>query len=131
MLDCKASATDDATVDPRFGKVGKQVCKDTGPLTKKRMETVDDDVADRAVDFIKRQNEAGKPAFVWVNFSHMHFRTHTKPESVGQAGRFQSTYHDTMIDHDKNVGHGPQGDRRPGHRATTPSSCTAPTTART
>ena len=104
MLDCKASAKDDPTVDPRFGKVGKQVCTDTGPLTKKRMETIDDDVADRAVDFIKRQNQAGKPAFVWVNFSHMHFRTHTKPESIGQAGRWQSPYHDTMIDHDKNVG---------------------------
>jgi arylsulfatase len=104
VLDCKASATDDPTVDPRFGKVGKQVCKDTGPLTKKRMETIDDDVADRAVDFIKRQNAAGKPAFVWVNFSHMHLRTHTKPESIGQSGRFQSPYHDTMIDHDKNVG---------------------------
>ena len=103
-MDCKASATDDPTVDPRFGKVGKQVCKDTGPLTKKRMETIDDDVADRAVDFIKRQNQAGKPAFVWVNFSHMHFRTHTKPESIGQSGRWQSPYHDTMIDHDKNVG---------------------------
>ena len=97
-------ATDDATVDPRFGKVGKQVCTDTGPLTKKRMETIDDDIAARAVDFIQRQNKAGKPAFVWVNFTHMHFRTHTKPESLGQAGRWQSPYHDTMIDHDKNVG---------------------------
>jgi arylsulfatase len=104
VLDCKASATDDATVDPRFGKVGKQACRDTGPLTKKRMETVDDDFAARAVDFIQRQNKAGKPAFVWVNFTHMHFRTHTKPESVGQSGRFQSQYHDAMIDHDKNVG---------------------------
>ena len=104
VLDCKASAIDDPTVDPRFGKVGKQVCKDTGPLTRKRMETIDDDVAARAVDFIQRQNKAGKPAFVWVNFSHMHFRTHTKPESIGQAGRWQSPYHDTMIDHDKNVG---------------------------
>ncbi len=104
VLDCKASATDDATVDPRFGKVGKQVCKDTGPLTKKRMETIDDDIAARAVDFIQRQNKAGKPAFVWVNFTHMHFRTHTKAESIGQAGRFQSQYHDAMIDHDKNVG---------------------------
>ena len=91
-------------MDPRFGKVGKQVCKDTGPLTKKRMETIDDDIADRAVDFIKRQNKAGKPAFVWVNFTHMHFRTHTKPESIGQSGRWQSPYHDAMIDHDKNVG---------------------------
>ena len=49
-------------------------------------------------------NKAGKPAFVWVNFTHMHFRTHTKPESIGQSGRWQSPYHDTMIDHDKNVG---------------------------
>ncbi len=68
------------------------------------METIDDDIAARAVDFIKRQNAAGKPAFVWVNFTHMHFRTHTKPESIGQSGRFQSPYHDAMIDHDKNVG---------------------------
>jgi len=104
VLDCKASSTDDATVDPRFGKVGKQVCKDTGPLTKKRMETIDDDIAARAVDFIQRQSKAGKPMFVWVNFTHMHLRTHTKAESIGQAGRWQSPYHDTMIDHDKNVG---------------------------
>jgi arylsulfatase len=104
VLDCKASATDDATVDPRFGKVGKQVCKDTGPLTKKRMETIDDDIAARAVDFLQRQNKAGKPVFLWVNFTHMHLWTHTKAESVGQAGRGQSPYHDTMVDHDKNVG---------------------------
>jgi len=104
VMDCKASVTDDATVDPRFGKVGKQVCKDTGPLTKKRMETIDDDIAARAVDFIQRQNKAGKPAFVWVNFTHMHLRTHPKLESIGQAGRWQSPYHDTMIDHDRNVG---------------------------
>jgi len=104
VLDCKASDKDDPTVDPRFGKVGKQVCKDTGPLTKARMVTIDDDIANRAADFIKRQNAAGKPFFVWVNFTHMHFRTHTKPESIGQAGHWQSPYHDTMIDHDKNVG---------------------------
>ena len=104
VLDCKASDKDDPTIDPRFGKVGKQVCKDTGPLNRKRMETIDDDIADRAADFIKRQKDANKPFFVWVNFTHMHLRTHTKPESIGQAGRFQSPYHDTMIDHDKNVG---------------------------
>jgi len=104
VLECNASAADDATVDPRFGKVGKQVCKDTGPLTKKRMETIDDDTAAKAVDFIQRMNKAGKPAFVWVNFTHMHFRTHVKPESLGQSGRFQGPYHDAMIDHDKNVG---------------------------
>jgi len=104
VLDCKASDKDDPTEDPRFGRVGKQVCTDTGPLTKARMVTIDDDIAHRAVDFIKRQHDAGKPFFVWVNFTHMHFRTHTKPESLGQSGRWQSPYHDTMIDHDKNVG---------------------------
>jgi len=56
------------------------------------------------VDFIKRQNAADKPAFVWVNFTHMHLRTHVKPESLGQSGRWQSEYHDAMMDHDKNVG---------------------------
>ena len=68
------------------------------------METIDDDVAARAADFIERSARAEKPFFVWVNFTHMHFRTHTKPESLGQAGRGQSPYHDTMIDHDRNVG---------------------------
>jgi arylsulfatase len=66
--------------------------------------TIDDDIANRAVDFIERQSKSGKPFFVWVNFTHMHLRTHPKPESIGQSGRWQSPYHDTMIDHDKNVG---------------------------
>ena len=83
---------------------GTQKIEDTGPLTKKRMVTIDDDIAARAVEFIEKQTKAGKPVFVWVNFTHMHFRTHPKPESVGQSGRWQSPYHDTMIDHDKNVG---------------------------
>jgi arylsulfatase len=104
VMDCKASDKNDKTVDPRFGKVGKQVCTDTGPLNRKRMETIDDDIADRARDFLQRQTKAEKPIFMWVNFTHMHLWTHTKPESRGQAGEFQSAYHDTMIDHDKNVG---------------------------
>ncbi len=83
---------------------GTQEIEDTGPLTKKRMETIDDDIAARAAEFIEKQNKAGKPMFVWVNFTHMHFRTHPKPESIGQSGRWQSEYHDVMIDHDKNVG---------------------------
>ena len=104
VLDCKATDTDDPTVDPQFGKVGKQTIKDTGPLTRKRMETIDDDVANRAADFIQRQSKAGEPFFVWVNFTHMHFRTHVKPESLGQSGRWMGEYADAMIDHDKNVG---------------------------
>ena len=99
-----ASDVDDPTVDPRFGRVGKQKIEDTGPLTKARMVTIDDDIAARAADFIDNQAKANKPFFCWVNFTHMHFRTHPKPASVGQAGRWQSPYHDVMIDHDKNAG---------------------------
>jgi arylsulfatase A-like enzyme len=83
---------------------GTQRIENTGPLTKKRMETIDDETAVMAADFLKKQVEAGKPVFLWVNFTHMHFRTHVKPESEGQSGRWQSEYHDAMIDHDKNVG---------------------------
>src|SRR5262249_19917637 len=86
------------------GKVGRQVCKDRGPLTRERMLTIDDDIANRAANFINRKKGAGKPSFVWVNFTHMHLRTHTKPQSIGQSGRWQSPYHDTMVDHDRNVG---------------------------
>ena len=104
VLDSKATDQDDPTVDPRFGKVGKQTIHDTGPLTRKRMETVDDDIAGRAAEFIQRQAKADKPFFVWVNFTHMHFRTHVKPESKGQSGRWLDEYVDAMMDHDKNVG---------------------------
>lgn len=83
---------------------GGQKIEDTGPLTKKRMETIDDEIASRSVDYIEKHAKSGKPMFVWINFTHMHFRTHVKPESMGQSGRWQSEYHDAMIDHDKNVG---------------------------
>ncbi|HXV36469.1 MAG TPA: arylsulfatase [Myxococcota bacterium] len=104
VLDCKATETFDRSDDPRFGVVGRQACKDTGPLTKQRMLTIDDDIASRAQEFLQRKVKEGKPVFMWVNFTHMHLRTHTKAASVGQAGEFQSPYHDTMIDHDENVG---------------------------
>ena len=83
---------------------GTQKIEDTGPLTRKRMETIDDDIAARAAEFIEKQAKADKPMFVWVNFTHMHFRTHVKPESLGQAGRWNGPYADAMIDHDRNVG---------------------------
>jgi len=83
---------------------GTQKIEDTGPLTKKRMETIDDDIAARSADFLEKQVKTGKPVFLWVNFTHMHFRTHVKPESLGQSGRFMGPYPDAMIDHDKNVG---------------------------
>jgi arylsulfatase len=85
------------------GKGGQKI-QNTGPLTKKRMETVDEEFLAAAKDFIKKQDKAGKPFFVWFNTTHMHLRTHAKPRSKGQAGRWQSEYHDVMIDHDKNVG---------------------------
>jgi arylsulfatase A-like enzyme len=99
-----ATDTDDRTEEPRWGRVGKQRIEDTGPLTKKRMETCDDEFVAAAKDWITRQHAAGTPFFCWVNTTHMHLFTHTKPSSLGQAGRWQSPYHDTMIDHDKNVG---------------------------
>jgi len=99
-----ATDVDDPTEQPRWGRVGKQKIEDTGPLTKKRMETCDDDFIAKATDFIKRAQADGTPWFVWLNTTHMHMFTHPKPESKGQAGPGQSDYHDTMIDHDKNVG---------------------------
>ncbi len=104
VLHSWATEEDDDTEEPRWGRVGKQRIEDTGPLTAKRMETCDDDFVGAAKDFIGRANEADKPFFVWLNTTHMHLFTHTKPESLGQSGRWQSPYHDTMIDHDKNVG---------------------------
>jgi arylsulfatase A-like enzyme len=68
------------------------------------METCDDDFVDAACDYIRRQRNRRKPFFCWVNTTHMHLRTHPKRRSVGQAGRWQSPYHDTMLDHDKHVG---------------------------
>jgi arylsulfatase len=68
------------------------------------MKIIDDDIAQRANQFMKESVEAGKPVFMWITFTHMHLWTHTKDKSLGQSGRWQSKYHDTMIDHDKNVG---------------------------
>lgn len=83
---------------------GTQQIEDTGPLTKKRMETCDEEFLDKAIEFIRRQVESDVPFFVWFNTTHMHFRTHAKPGIEGQAGRWQSAYHDVMIEHDKHIG---------------------------
>ena len=99
-----ATDKDDSTVDQRWGRVGKQKIEDTGPLTKKRMETCDDEFVGVAKDWIREKSKTDEPWFVWLNTTHMHLYTHPKPESVGQAGHWQSPYHDTMIDHDKNIG---------------------------
>jgi len=81
---------------------GTQKIEDTGPLTKKRMETVDDETSDRAIEFIKEQQKAGKPWFVWWSGTRMHFRTHVKDELRGVSG--QDEYSDGMVEHDMHIG---------------------------
>ena len=92
VLNCKAD-----------GK-GGQSCTDTGPLTKKRMETIDEETLAAAKDFIKRQHQAGKPFFTWWNATRMHFRTHVKQEHIGISGPSGDEYHDGMVEHDAMVG---------------------------
>ena len=75
---------------------------DTGPLTKKRMETIDDDTSDAALGFIEKQTKAGKPWFVWWSGTRMHFRTHVKKELRGISG--QDEYSDGMVEHDRHIG---------------------------
>ncbi|HCG7227395.1 TPA: arylsulfatase [Vibrio parahaemolyticus] len=76
--------------------------EDTGPLTRKRMETVDEETLDAALDFMDRAVKAEKPFFVWWNATRMHFRTHVKPDNQGKTGI--STYADGMVEHDNHVG---------------------------
>jgi len=97
-------ATDkvDSTVDPVFGPVGKQRIENTGALTTKRMETVNDEFTNAALDFIERSTKSGKPFFAWVNSTRMHIFTHLKPESIGHTGL--GTYPDGMVEHDADVG---------------------------
>ena len=102
VLDCVATDKESTVDDPRFGPMGKQECKDTGPLTKKRMQTADEEFLDRTVKFIKKNHEAGKPWFAWFNSSRMHFYTHLKPESEGVTGL--GIYADGMVEHDGHVG---------------------------
>lgn len=104
VLKCKATETDDATVDPRFGKIGKQTIEDTGPLTKKRMETIDDETSAAAIDFMKRQQAASKPFFCWFNSTRMHLRTHVRPEHRGRYTHGDSEYVDGMLEHDDTIG---------------------------
>jgi arylsulfatase len=104
VLKCKATNVDDPTVDPRFGKVGKQTIVDSGPLTKKRMETIDDETSAAAIDFMKRQQTSGKPFFVWYNSTRMHLRTHVRASHRGRYQHGDSEYIDGMIEHDDTIG---------------------------
>ena len=75
---------------------------DTGPLTKKRMETIDEEVTAKALDFMERAKKADKPFFLWWNSTRMHIFTHLKKESAGKTGL--GIYADGMVEHDGHVG---------------------------
>ena len=102
VLDCVATDKESTINDPRFGPMGKQECTDTGPLTKKRMQTADEEFLDRTIKFIEKNHKAKKPWFAWLNTSRMHFYTHLKPESDGVTGL--GIYADGMVEHDGHVG---------------------------
>ena len=104
VLHCWATNVDDQTVDARFGKIGKQKIEDTGPLTKKRMETIDDETSAAAIDFMKRQTNGDKPFFCWFNSTRMHFRTHVREEHRNKYNYGDSEYIDGMIEHDNTIG---------------------------
>ena len=102
VLDCKATTVDDPTEIPRFGKWGKQTCKDTGPLTKKRMETVEDDLLAHSLDAMDRATKAGKPFFIWHNTTRMHVWTHLSPKYENKSGF--GLFADGMMELDDVVG---------------------------
>jgi arylsulfatase A-like enzyme len=99
---CFATDKDDPADDPRFGRMGKQKCEDTGPLTKKRMETIDDEVTAGAIKFMDNAHKDGKPFFVWWNSSRMHVFTHLSSKWEGKTGLGIEA--DGMVEHDGDVG---------------------------
>jgi arylsulfatase len=102
VLMTKATDKDDPTVDPAFGRVGKQVIENTGPLDSKRMETIDEEFLAGAKDFINRQQRAGTPWFCYFNTTRMHIFTHLKKASQGKTGL--GLYPDGMVETDGHVG---------------------------
>ena len=104
VLRAKASDKDDPTVQPHWGRVGKQTIEDTGPLTRQRMETIDDETTAAAIDFMTRQVRANKPFFTWMNTTRMHVFTHVRQSMRNQAGMPGNEYADGMLEHDGDVG---------------------------
>jgi len=102
VLDCQASDVDDPTEDERFGRIGRQSITDTGPLTRKRMETIEDDLLARSLDFIDRAHEADKPFLLWHNSTRMHVWTHLSERWRDKTGL--GVYADGMQELDWVVG---------------------------
>jgi arylsulfatase A-like enzyme len=102
VLDCKASDKDDPTEDPRFGRVGKQIIKDTGPLTRKRMETAEEELLTHSLEFIERSVKANKPFFLWHNTTRMHVWTRLSPKWENKSG--YGLYADGLMELDDIVG---------------------------
>jgi arylsulfatase A-like enzyme len=102
VLHCLATDKDDPTDDPRWGRVGKQLVKDTGPLSKKRMETIDEEITTSALGWMEKQVKANKPFFLWYNSTAMHFRTHLADKNRGKTGL--DDYSDRMATHDEQIG---------------------------
>ena len=104
MFKCKATATDNpAPSDARFGPWGKQVCEDTGPLTKKRMETADDEFLAVTLEDMDRAVKAGKPFFIWHNTTRMHIWTHLPPKYAAMENE-KGLYGAGMTQLDDNIG---------------------------
>jgi len=102
VLKCKATDKDDPTVEGIFGRVGKQVIENTGPLNIERMRTVDEEFVGSALDFMDRKTKEGKPWLCYVNPTRMHIWTHLKPASEGKTGL--GVYPDGMVELDGYVG---------------------------
>jgi arylsulfatase len=102
VLHCKATDKNDTTNDPRWGVVGKQTIKDTGPLTMKRMETIDEEITSAALTWMEAQAKADKPFFLWYNSTACHMWTHLADKNRGKSG--QDDYSDRMVTHDEQIG---------------------------
>jgi len=108
VLHTWATDKDDRTVDPKFGKVGKQKIKDTGPLTRKRMQTFDKEVLDETLQWMDRVAKGNKPFFCWFNSTAIHIWSHPQKKYVQRAvdeGRAEEDVtRAKMIEHDEHVG---------------------------
>jgi arylsulfatase A-like enzyme len=102
VLHCVATDKDDPTEQPRWGRVGKQKVTDSGPLTKKRMETIDEEITEHALDWMEKQVKADKPFFLWYNSTACHMWTHLADKNRGKSG--QDDYSDRMVVHDEQIG---------------------------